>query len=92
MNLHKFFNILIALILSFSLFGVPNSSVFAQTPNTITVTNDHDSGPGSLRQAIVDAEPGASIYFDIPWYTISSRLAFNIREGANHLRLQHIKW
>jgi hypothetical protein len=30
---------------------------------TITVTNGNDSGPGSLRQAIVDASPGDTINF-----------------------------
>ena len=31
---------------------------------TITVTNGNDSGPGSLRQAIVDAQDGGTINFD----------------------------
>ena len=30
---------------------------------TITVTNGNDSGPGSLRQAIIDASPGDTINF-----------------------------
>ena len=30
---------------------------------TITVTNGNDSGPGSLRQAIVDASSGDTINF-----------------------------
>jgi hypothetical protein len=30
---------------------------------TITVTNGNDSGPGSLRQAILDAAPGDTINF-----------------------------
>lgn len=33
---------------------------------TITVTNTNDSGPGSLRQAIVDAASGDTIDFDLP--------------------------
>ena len=32
--------------------------------NTITVTNNSDTGPGSLRQAIVDVCSGGTIYFD----------------------------
>lgn len=32
---------------------------------TITVTNLHDSGPGSLRQAIADAAPGDTIDFSV---------------------------
>jgi hypothetical protein len=36
----------------------------AETPAaTITVTNGHDSGPGSLRQAILDASSGDEINF-----------------------------
>ena len=36
----------------------------ANTPaGTITVTNGHDSRPGSLRQAIIDAAPGDTINF-----------------------------
>jgi hypothetical protein len=30
----------------------------------VTVTNTDDAGPGSLRQAILDAEPGSTIQFD----------------------------
>src|ERR671920_715439 len=32
---------------------------------TVTVTNTNDSGPGSLRQAIADAAPGATIDFNV---------------------------
>ena len=32
---------------------------------TITVTNTNDSGPGSLRQALVDAQDGDTIAFDL---------------------------
>ncbi|HEV2716511.1 MAG TPA: hypothetical protein VGU64_14715, partial [Terriglobales bacterium] len=32
--------------------------------NVITVTNGNDSGPGSLRQAIADAQDGDTINFD----------------------------
>ena len=31
---------------------------------TITVTNTNDSGPGSLRQALVDSQDGDTIDFD----------------------------
>src|ERR1043166_3440871 len=33
-------------------------------PGTITVTNTNDSGPGSLRQALIDANNGDTINFD----------------------------
>ena len=32
--------------------------------NVITVTNENDSGPGSLRQALADAQDGDTINFD----------------------------
>jgi hypothetical protein len=32
--------------------------------NTITVTNTNDSGPGSLRQALAEANDGDTIDFD----------------------------
>jgi N-acetylneuraminic acid mutarotase len=35
------------------------------TPVTITVTNTNDSGPGSLRQALVDANDGYTIEFAV---------------------------
>ena len=34
---------------------------------TVTVTNTFSSGPGSLMQAIADAEPGDTINFDFPF-------------------------
>lgn len=70
MKQYKFFNVVIALIFGFSLFGVPNLSAFAQTTNTITVVNASDDGPGSLRQAIADANPGDYIDFNSQNYTI----------------------
>jgi hypothetical protein len=70
MNTNKIFKIMIVLIFGVSLFGMPNSLVFAQTPSVITVNNDHDNGLGSLRQAITDANPGDVIIFDSPYYTI----------------------
>ena len=38
-----------------------SASVYA---NLITVTNTNDSGPGSLRQALADANDGDTINFD----------------------------
>jgi len=44
-------------------------SVIAQVPDlaaaTLEVVNANDSGAGSLRQAVVDAEPGDTIIFDL---------------------------
>ena len=37
---------------------------FTPPPNTLLVTNLNDSGPGSLRQALIDAAPPAVITFD----------------------------
>jgi hypothetical protein len=38
---------------------------------SITVANDHDSGPGSLRQAIVDAAAGETIVVPADTYTLT---------------------
>jgi len=49
--------------------SVTYQSVHAVVLNTFTVTNTNDAGPGSLRQAILDANanPGTdAIYFNIP--------------------------
>jgi predicted outer membrane repeat protein len=43
---------------------VPVSSAQVRS---VTVTNTNDSGPGSLRQAIADAAPGATIQFDLTY-------------------------
>jgi hypothetical protein len=34
--------------------------------STLTVTNTNDSGMGSLRQAVIDANPGDTITFTVP--------------------------
>ena len=51
------------------LFGLAWLSGFAVAPAaqaaTIRVVNTDDSGPGSLRQAVADAEPGDTIAFDL---------------------------
>ncbi|HEU0208269.1 MAG TPA: hypothetical protein VFQ78_04745 [Candidatus Udaeobacter sp.] len=39
-------------------------TVITARPATITVTNTNDSGPGSLRQALADADDGDTITFD----------------------------
>ena len=49
------------------------AAALAATPApaaTITVTSDSDSGPGSLSQAIVDAEPGDTIVIPAGEYTL----------------------
>jgi uncharacterized repeat protein (TIGR01451 family) len=42
----------------------PAPPLTLQPPATITVNNGNDSGPGSLRQAIIDAPAGDTINFD----------------------------
>ena len=37
-----------------------------------TVTNTHDSGPGSLRQAVIDAAPGETIHVPAGTYVLKS--------------------
>ncbi len=39
--------------------------IFACSVNAVTVTSAGDSGPGSLRQAIIDVEAGGTISFDL---------------------------
>jgi hypothetical protein len=41
-----------------------SNSVTPNLPMTRTVTSTSDSGPGSLRQMLADANPGDSIFFD----------------------------
>ena len=53
-------------IMLFSLAGVLAISFFDPAAAAIiTVTNSNDNGPGSLRQAIIDAAPGDTINFDV---------------------------
>jgi hypothetical protein len=53
-------------IMLFSLAGVLAISFYDPAAAAIiTVTNSNDSGPGSLRQAIINAAPGDVINFDI---------------------------
>jgi CSLREA domain-containing protein len=53
---------LIIVVLALGVLGAqPTQTVFASA--TLTVTNTNDSGPGSLRQAIVSAVAGDSIVF-----------------------------
>ena len=42
---------------------------------TVTVLNTNDNGPGSLRQALVDAAPGDTIDFDASLSGATIRLA-----------------
>jgi hypothetical protein len=54
--------ILVSLIL-FVLPLPPQRSALAATADLLLVTNANDSGPGSLRQAIAEAQDGATITF-----------------------------
>jgi hypothetical protein len=56
-----YLRLLTALIVTFAMLALPGATVRAAD---ITVTNNNDSGPGSLRQAILDASPGDFIHFD----------------------------
>src|SRR5206468_7595987 len=50
----------------FIVTGAPLAFFRAEAPtNIVTVTNTNDSGPGSLRQALVDANDGDTITFAV---------------------------
>jgi len=44
-------------------FAVPPASTLAPQGETIIVTSTADSGPGTLRQALLDAQDGDTITF-----------------------------
>jgi hypothetical protein len=50
------------LFCAITLLCLINISAYA---GTITVTNTNDSGPGSLRQALIDAQDGDTVAFDL---------------------------
>jgi uncharacterized repeat protein (TIGR01451 family) len=60
-------------LFSFLCVSTPVTKVVGMVPisstdiPSVTVTSTNDSGPGSLRQAIADAEPGATIQFDLTY-------------------------
>ena len=56
----KLLNVLLALVMAFSLLGLNVGGVRAAT---LTVTNANNTGAGSLRQAIADAADGDTIDF-----------------------------
>ena len=51
-------------VLEFTCTFTYQASTPTPTPTAITVTNGNDSGPGSLRQALADANDGDTINFD----------------------------
>src|SRR5439155_895339 len=53
-----------AAVLAFFVAGATLLSTSAASADTITVINTNDSGPGSLRQALLDANDGDRINFD----------------------------
>jgi hypothetical protein len=61
---HPLFLAAQAVLISLLLSRLPAQRVAAAAPaDTIIVTNANDSGAGSLRQAIADAQDGATIMF-----------------------------
>jgi hypothetical protein len=56
---------IIPLVLLFGLIWILSSGINRVSAATLTVTNNNDSGPGSLRQAIADAAPGDTINFAV---------------------------
>src|SRR5215469_3321163 len=62
------------------------SKPIAARSDTITVTNTNDSGPGSLRQALIDVQDGDTIAFDLKLpatiLLISAELVINKNIGV----------
>jgi len=56
--------LLLVTAVSFIPFALAQRTIWRAPANTITVTNGNDSGPGSLRQALADANDGDTINFD----------------------------
>src|SRR6185369_272599 len=56
--------LLVAVVAAVAIIPWANPSISSAT--AITVTNTNDNGPGSLRQAIIDAVSGDIINFNIP--------------------------
>ena len=65
------FVLLVVCVMPFAL--AKRTTTEANRPaSTITVTNPNDSGPGSLRQAIADAQDGDTINFAVSIVTLTS--------------------
>ncbi len=58
-TIKKYFSLFVLLVVLSSGLGITPVSA-----NTLIVTNNADSGPGSLRQAVIDAVSGDTITFD----------------------------
>jgi hypothetical protein len=60
---------------------------FEAAPRTLVVTNTNDSGPGSLRQATLDAASGDSITFDLSGCPCTIQLTTGGYEISTHLNI-----
>lgn len=56
--------LLLVTVVSFIPIALAQRTIWRAPANTITVTNGNDSGPGSLRQALADAQDSDTINFD----------------------------
>src|SRR5215475_2778719 len=65
-------------VVGLALFLALSLTASAGAAGTLTVTNNHDSGAGSLRQALMDAAPGDTVVIpaSIPQITVTTGALF----------------
>ncbi len=72
----------------------PNSEPQAPTPlpqeNTTVITSTADSGPGTLRQALQDAQPGSTITFDPAVFPPDSPASIHVSGELPHIRVNNL--
>ena len=76
---------LIVTMLSLAL-AVPPTSTLAPQGETIIVTSTADSGPGTLRQALLDAQTGDTITFDSAIFPPTAPVTIAVTSELPHIR------
>jgi hypothetical protein len=65
--------------------AVPPTSTLAPQGATIIVTSSADSGPGTLRQALLDAQSGDTITFDAAIFPPSAPVTISVTSELPHI-------